>query len=321
LKLVIKRSKTQTHRSHASGSGTYEGTDDIPGVPDVPTYKSDDEQISCKSSEEDDKDEVNVNEENHDDDDDEQTDSDNDGDDFVHPKFLTHDDEARQEEVNKEDSFDPRVQTPSHVESTDDKGMKKVMKKDVNVNLKGRDTVTTDASLPNVQATQETEDTHVILTAPINSEDVPVTTIAELPLAFATTLPLPPTYATNTSSHINNRFKLLPTKSSKHWIFIQSGRLREEAQAKNEDFLNKLNDNIKKITKDQVKEQVKAQVSKILPKIEKLVNDQLESKVLIRSSNETKTSHAIGTNMSELELKKILIDKMEANKSINRPDI
>ncbi|GJQ99298.1 hypothetical protein Tco_0522283 [Tanacetum coccineum] len=48
------------------------------------------------------------------------TDSDNDGGDFVHPKFSTHNDEARQEDVDKEDSFDPRVQTPSHVESTND---------------------------------------------------------------------------------------------------------------------------------------------------------------------------------------------------------
>ncbi|GKD91974.1 hypothetical protein Tco_1371811 [Tanacetum coccineum] len=139
LKLVIERSKTQTHSSHASGSGADEGTGDIPWVPDVPTYGSDDEQISWKSSEEDDEDEVNVSEkdddndnndddedadnqdeENQDDDDDEQTESNNDGDDFVHLKFSTHDDKARQEEVNKEDSFDPRVQTPSHVESTND---------------------------------------------------------------------------------------------------------------------------------------------------------------------------------------------------------
>ncbi|GKD51987.1 hypothetical protein Tco_1280963 [Tanacetum coccineum] len=120
LKMVIKRSKTQTHNSHASGSGADEGTCDIPGVPDVLTYGSDGEQISWKSSEEDDEDEVNVNEENQDDDDDEQTDSDNDGDDFVHPKFSTYDDEARQEEVNNEDSFDVRVQTPFYVESTND---------------------------------------------------------------------------------------------------------------------------------------------------------------------------------------------------------
>ncbi|GKD20568.1 hypothetical protein Tco_1222271 [Tanacetum coccineum] len=144
LKLVIERSKTQTHNSHASGSGANEGTGDILGVPDVPTYGSDYEQISWKSSEEDNEDEVNVSEkdndndnndddddadnpndenldeENQDDDDDEQTDSDNDGDNFVHPNFLTHDDEARQEKVNKEDSFDLRVQVPSHDESIDD---------------------------------------------------------------------------------------------------------------------------------------------------------------------------------------------------------
>ncbi|GJZ19009.1 hypothetical protein Tco_0555599 [Tanacetum coccineum] len=220
------------------------------------TYESDDEQISWKSSEEEDDDEENMSE-HEDDNDDEQTESDNDGDDFVHPKFSTHDDEAKQdEEVNEEDSFDPRVQTPSHVESTDDEDSDDVIQdanvegdmineeethkeveanvlyRDVNVNLEGRDTVMTDAILPNVQATQETEDTHVILTALINPEgqqqsssvssgfisnmlnprpdtcidsifnlnteatslvDVSVTTIAELPLVFAITLPPPPT--------------------------------------------------------------------------------------------------------------------------------
>ncbi|GKE70284.1 hypothetical protein Tco_1528356, partial [Tanacetum coccineum] len=36
---------------------------------------------------------------------------------------------------------------------------------------------------------------------------------------------------------------------------------------------------------------------------------------------EAKTSHVVAANLSELELKRILIDKMEANNSINRPDI
>ncbi|GJR90887.1 hypothetical protein Tco_0214898 [Tanacetum coccineum] len=70
-----------------------------------------------------------------------------------------------------------------------------------------------------------------------------------------------------------------------------------------------------------IKEQVKKEVSKITPKIEKLVNEQLESEVLVRSSKEAKTSHAVAANLSELELKKILIDKIEANNSINRSDI
>ncbi|GKD30271.1 hypothetical protein Tco_1241049 [Tanacetum coccineum] len=119
----------------------------------------------------------------------------------------------------------------------------------------------TDVPLPNVQATQGTEDTYVILTAPINPEDVPVTTIVEPPLLSATTLPPPPNPLI---THLQ-----------------QTSRLRDEAQAENADFINKLDDNIKKIFKDQVKEQ---------------------------------TSLAIAANLSKLELKKILIDKMESNK-------
>ncbi|GKE07585.1 hypothetical protein Tco_1399603 [Tanacetum coccineum] len=46
MKLITKRSKTQFHSSHASGSGANEGTGVSPGVPDVPTYGFDDEQIS-----------------------------------------------------------------------------------------------------------------------------------------------------------------------------------------------------------------------------------------------------------------------------------
>ncbi|GKA23546.1 hypothetical protein Tco_0709579 [Tanacetum coccineum] len=99
---------------------------------------------------------------------------------------------------------------------------------------------------------------------------------------------------------------------------MQSKRHRDEAQAENKDFLNKLDDNINKIIKNQVKEQVNAQVSKILPKIEKAVNEQLEAEVMTRSSTKSKTSLAIAANLSELEIKKILIEKMESNKSINR---
>ncbi|GKB93988.1 hypothetical protein Tco_0980125 [Tanacetum coccineum] len=103
-------------------------------------------------------------------------------------------------------------------------------------------------------------------------------------------------------------------------VQLQSDRLRDEAQAKNADFINKLDDNIKNIIKNQVKEQVKAQVSKILLKIKKTVNEQLKAEVLTRSSNESKTSYAVAANLSELELKKILIDKMESNKRQDKED-
>nr|GEU63506.1 hypothetical protein [Tanacetum cinerariifolium] len=100
----------------------------------------------------------------------------------------------------------------------------------------------------------------------------------------------------------------------------QSYKLRDEAQAENENFLNKLDENIQKIIKEQVKKQVKVQVIKILPKIEKTVNEQLKAEVLTRASNPSKTSYAVAADLSELELKKILIKKMESNKSIHRLD-
>nr|GEW21341.1 hypothetical protein [Tanacetum cinerariifolium] len=75
-----------------------------------------------------------------------------------------------------------------------------------------------------------------------------------------------------------------------------------------------LDENIQKIIKEQVKEQVKVQVSKILPKIEKTVNEKLEADVLTQSSNSSKTSYVVVADLLEMELKKILIENMESNK-------
>nr|GEY70906.1 hypothetical protein [Tanacetum cinerariifolium] len=77
---------------------------------------------------------------------------------------------------------------------------------------------------------------------------------------------------------------------------------------------------ISQIIKEQVKEQVKVQVSKILAKIKKTINDKLEAEVLTRASNSSKTSYDMAADQSGLELKKIIIEKMERNKSIHRSD-
>ncbi|GJZ62294.1 hypothetical protein Tco_0618431 [Tanacetum coccineum] len=100
-------------------------------------------------------------------------------------------------------------------------------------------------------------------------------------------------------------------------VQLKYDRIQEESTTANQQFLETIDDGMKKI----IKEQVKKEVSKIIPKVEKFVTDQLESEVLVRSSKEANTSHAVAANLSELELKKILIDKMKANNSINRSDI
>ncbi|GJU82771.1 hypothetical protein Tco_1285136 [Tanacetum coccineum] len=327
-----KRVKAMTKVANA-----HEGTGVSPAVPDVPTYRSDKEEISWKSSDEDDDDEVNVSE-HEDNNDDERTESDNDGDDFVHPKFSTHDDEAKQDEkMQNVDKIDE--------EATHEEDEANVIYRDVNVNLEGRDNVMTDALLLNVQATQETKDTHVILTALINPEgqqqsssvssgfvshmvnpipdigidsifnlnteatslvDVLVTTIAEPPFVSAKTLPPPsthlitrmqqtpvPTPATVTSSSLqdlpnfgslfgfdrrlktleHNFFEFKQTKqfakvissipdivdtylankmneAVKIVVQLQSNKIKDEALTENEAFLNSLDDNKKKITKE-----------------------------------------------------------------------
>nr|GEY59815.1 hypothetical protein [Tanacetum cinerariifolium] len=67
-----------------------------------------------------------------------------------------------------------------------------------------------------------------------------------------------------------------------------------------------------KIIKEQVKSQVKDQVSRILLRIEQSVNAQLEAEVLTRSSHSSRTSYIVAANLSEMELKKILIKKWKA---------
>ncbi|GKD62367.1 hypothetical protein Tco_1299876, partial [Tanacetum coccineum] len=102
IKLATKRNLIQTHSSHASGSGADEGTDVIPGVPDLPTYNSNDEQISWKSSDEEDgDDEVNLSE-----DDDNQNDDNADNEDDDEVNVSEDDDDQNDDNVDNEDNDD-----------------------------------------------------------------------------------------------------------------------------------------------------------------------------------------------------------------------
>nr|GEW19914.1 hypothetical protein [Tanacetum cinerariifolium] len=103
-----------------------------------------------------------------------------------------------------------------------------------------------------------------------------------------------------------------------HVTLTPSDRLRDDAQKENDKFLKIIDENMQKIIKEQVKEQVKVQVSRILPKIKQTMNEQLEAEVLTRSSNSSKTSYDVAIDLSAMELKKILIKKIEGNKSIHQ---
>nr|GEX98266.1 retrovirus-related Pol polyprotein from transposon TNT 1-94 [Tanacetum cinerariifolium] len=106
----------------------------------------------------------------------------------------------------------------------------------------------------------------------------------------------------------------------KEAVQIQIDRLQDSLQRENDEFLRNIDENMKKVLKGLVKNQVKEQVSRILPRIKESVNATLEAEVLTRSSHSSRTSYAIAADLSEMELKKILIEKMEGNKSIQRSD-
>nr|GEW50153.1 hypothetical protein [Tanacetum cinerariifolium] len=103
-------------------------------------------------------------------------------------------------------------------------------------------------------------------------------------------------------------------------VQIQTNRLCDSYQRENDEFLRTIDENMKRIIKEQVKGQVKEQVSKILPRIEQSMNAQLKAEVLTRSYHSSRTSYAVAADLSEMELKKILIKKMEGNKSIQCSD-
>ncbi|GJY59147.1 hypothetical protein Tco_0459039 [Tanacetum coccineum] len=99
LKIITKRSRKETHNSHANGSGADEGTGVSPGVLDATCYglRCD---FSWKTHSYESEMMVMI---------------------FISSKLITHDDETtHEEETNEDDTFDPIVHTPSHVSSSDD---------------------------------------------------------------------------------------------------------------------------------------------------------------------------------------------------------
>ncbi|GKC88026.1 hypothetical protein Tco_1148675 [Tanacetum coccineum] len=177
---------------------------------------------------------------------------------------------------------------------------------DLNLNLDRRDDEMTDA-----QNNQETEEAHVTLTTepPVVQQQ---SSFVSSNLVSEFINPSPDTeselkqtnqFAKAVSSipGIVDNYLASKMKDEVNVVIqLQSNKLREEAQADNEEFLKQIYSNIKAIIKDQVK----AQVSKILPKVEKYVTEYLGAEVLARSSNQPQTSYAVATSFLEFKLKK-----------------
>nr|GEW57925.1 hypothetical protein [Tanacetum cinerariifolium] len=172
LKIVLRRSRQQTHISQTGGSGTDEGTGSKLGVPDVPTDESE-EELSWNSSDDkgaDDQEKVgdddegdtgNDCEEREEDDDEEEKDGDE------------RDDDDEDQEIAKDDEQDDTKSSEDDTEEGDgekDQGLN--VNEEEHVEEEEEDELYRDVNINQrrgLQATLEVKDTHVTLTL-INSD-------------------------------------------------------------------------------------------------------------------------------------------------------
>nr|GEW13021.1 hypothetical protein [Tanacetum cinerariifolium] len=98
---------------------------------------------------------------------------------------------------------------------------------------------------------------------------------------------------------------------------------REEAQAEKREYIELVDSTVRTI----IKEKVNAQLPQILHQavsdvvtsvIEKNVTESLQAAILTRSSSQPQSSYEVAATLFEFELTKILIDKMDKNKSFDR---
>nr|GFA11049.1 hypothetical protein [Tanacetum cinerariifolium] len=309
---MLRRSRQETHISQHGGFGIDEGTGSKPEVPDVPSNDSE-EEISWNSSK------------------DEETDTQEQDrhDDEEIAKIDVHDDTKRGRDEDEESENDE--------ESDDEKlGRRRVLI----LSLELLKTLRIMEIGRGLQVSQDIKDSYVTLTpvhpdgqqksssvssqfvtSMLNStSDVGMESI--FTTASSSVAPLPTPIPTMTPSIITTITTAShpPIPPTPIPIQIQTDPLRDSYQRENDEFLRTINDNMKRIIKEQVKSQVKDQVSRILPRIEQSMNAQLEYEVLTRSSHSSRTSYAVTADISEMELKKILIEKIEGNQSIQRSD-
>nr|GEU90510.1 copia protein [Tanacetum cinerariifolium] len=309
MKVVTKRSKTDYHVSHASSSGAHKGTGVTLGVPDVPTYGSEDEHISWKSGDDEKDDKVSENVDKEDDDDDHDKDNANTKDD----DGQDDDDNEHNESDNDEEGSDQGFHTPSHFKSTNDEAYDEVTQgdnvkeekldeektnkeeevnelyNDVNINLDGRDSEMTDALLANSSSVSSGFISKMLNSNPdiginsilnLNTEstslvDVPITTNDEIPPLSVTTLPPPPiSLIQHMQQTLVSTLTISPSTSLQNLpTFGSLFKFEDRVKALEDDFLEFKQTNL--------------------------------------------FAKAVSSIPAKLELKNILIDKMENQKSID----
>ncbi|GKE37201.1 hypothetical protein Tco_1460606, partial [Tanacetum coccineum] len=305
LKLATKRSKTQFHSSHASGSGDEDDTQSK-GNSEDEDNENDSDDVSDEGDDDND---------GNDDDDDANDDDKQEGDD-------TNDDD---EETDKEEE---NVDDEEKMDEEEDDKVTKELYKDVNINLGNKDVDMTDADQSGADQQnasqqsgfeQKEEDAHVTLTLVLDTRKIrDPTQSSSVSFDFTKTTPTP----TPTTSEATTSFTYLRDFAS---VF-------------------KFNERVTNLEKDlseikQVGQHAQA-LSSILAIVDRYMDNKLGEAInkAIQAHNfdcreeaqaekreyidlvDSMSSYEAAATLSEFELIKILIDKMEKNKSFDVAD-
>ncbi|GKB23323.1 hypothetical protein Tco_0862724 [Tanacetum coccineum] len=316
---------------HQRTTGTDKGTGAKLGVPDVPKYESNSEQKSWGDSDkEDNDDEDNSSDES----DDGDNDDDDDGNEDVGDNNDGKDDDEASSKRTELTKSDHHISISSNEVHDKKKKMlcgnlidiTKELYKDVNANLGNEDTemIHDDqggADEHNVSQesgfVKEGEDAHVTLTTVYDSQKT------EGPMQRSSVSSDFTSKLLNLEniSLVDNEIASLMDSTVHH--------AEPSSQTSSLAYRVPIIDLVDTSVRSILREEVKTQLPQILPKavsdfatpvIETNVTESLEAAVLAKSSSQPKSTYEAAASLLEFELTKILIDKMEKNKSYDKVD-
>ncbi|GKC17535.1 hypothetical protein Tco_1014317 [Tanacetum coccineum] len=300
LKKATKRSKKDFHISQASGSG--DGTDFESGVPDEQHLKTtgadegneedeDDENDTEDISDDgDDDDDGNDGNEGNDDDDDASDDDNQEGDDTNDDDEETDSDRTEldrykihvlnQSSTEYYEEEEEKIDDKEAMDDEEDDEVTKELYKDVNVNLGNEDTEMTDADQG---ALEQQNVSHESGFEQVDKD------------AHVTLTPVLDTQKANEpvqSSSVSSDFTSKLLNLEKFFTLRSYNSTSSDSPSSSLRLCNSL--------------------------IEKNVTESLEAAVLERSSSQPKSTYEAAASLSEFELTKILLNKMEKNKSYDK---
>nr|GEV32176.1 hypothetical protein [Tanacetum cinerariifolium] len=284
-------------------SSADEGSGTKPRVLDVPKYISKNENESWRDSDDD------VTK----DDDEDDVESDPNHDNEASDSEMTESDEDKNLNLNSNDDEEEEkeeydVRTPDSIEFNYNDEVYDELYKDVNV-----------STFQEKSYEQVIEDAHVTLTSSqkIEGSKQSSSVSSDFASKFLNLDNVPPVIDEVASMmNVKTPHEESITQLSSH----TQQNFKKKAQAKKEKYI----DIIEKSMKEIIKDEVKSQLPHILPKeisnfatsvIQSTINESLENVDLAKSSFQPQSTYKAAQSLTEFELKKILLDKLEKSKS------